>query len=115
MAAESSTTTLGAAARPAEASGAGWLRSRRFDLNFIVATAALAILTGWAVVGDPALWAPVLFLDLWLLGYHHVAATYTRLCFDRESFRAHRFRNSGRDYSSAEATDRPSPPQVDLV
>ncbi len=91
MAAESSTATLGAAMRPAAAIGAGWLRSRRFDLNFIAATAAIAILTGWAVTGNPALWRPVLLLDLWLLGYHHVISTYTRLCFDRESFRAHRF------------------------
>jgi hypothetical protein len=91
LAAQSSTATLGATPRSTEASSAGWLRSRRFDLNFIVATAALAILTGWAVMGDPALWGPVLFLDLWLLGYHHVISTYTRLCFDRESFRAHRF------------------------
>jgi hypothetical protein len=28
---------------------------------------------------------------LWLLGYHHVVSTYTRLCFDRDSFITHRF------------------------
>jgi len=91
LAAESSNATLGTAIRTAEAPTAGWLRSPRFDLNFIVTLAALAILTGWAVVGKPILWVPVLFLDLWLLGYHHVISTYTRLCFDRESFREHRF------------------------
>jgi hypothetical protein len=32
----------------------------------------------------------VVTVDLWLLGYHHVAATFTRVCFDRESFAAHR-------------------------
>ncbi len=87
MVAESSTTTLGAAARSGESHAAGWLPSPRFDLNFIVATAALAILTGWAVTGNSALWGPLLFLDLWLLGYHHAVATYTRLRFDRESLR----------------------------
>ena len=30
-------------------------------------------------------------LDLWLLGYHHVVSTFTRLCFDKESLRQHRF------------------------
>jgi hypothetical protein len=39
----------------------------------------------------PALFLPILVADLWLLGYHHVIATYTRLCFDAESFRTHRF------------------------
>jgi hypothetical protein len=29
---------------------------------------------------------PILVLDLWFLGYHHVIATYTQLCFDRRSF-----------------------------
>jgi len=37
------------------------------------------------------MFAPILLLDLWLLGYHHVIATYTRLCFDTASFRQHRF------------------------
>ena len=65
----------------------GWLRSRSFDLTFIVGVAALAIASGWLVVNDPRLFAPILLLDLWLLGYHHVIATYTRLCFDRASFK----------------------------
>ncbi|MFQ5953965.1 MAG: hypothetical protein ACE5JZ_02760 [Kiloniellales bacterium] len=70
---------------------AGWLRSREFDLHFIFAIAALALISGWVVVADPRLFVPILLADLWLLGYHHVIATYTRLCFDRESFRQHRF------------------------
>lgn len=69
---------------------AGWLRGRNFDLGFIVGIALLALASGWLVVRDPRLFAPILLLDLWLLGYHHVVATYTRLCFDRESFRANR-------------------------
>ena len=70
---------------------AGWLRGVRFDGTLIVAAAAIALLSGWVVVRDPRQFGPILFLDLWLLGYHHVIASYTRLCFDRESLRAHRF------------------------
>lgn len=70
---------------------AGWLRSRSFDLWFILGVAAIALLSGLLVVAKPALFGPVLFLDLWLLGYHHVVSTYTRLCFDRTSFLTHRF------------------------
>ncbi len=70
---------------------AGWLRSRGFDLWFILGVATIALLSGLLVVAKPALFGPVLFLDLWLLGYHHVVSTYTRLCFDRTSFLSHRF------------------------
>jgi hypothetical protein len=70
---------------------AGWLRNRSFDLWFILGIAAVALLSGAVVVAQPSLFALVLFLDLWLLGYHHVVATYTRICFDRDSFITHRF------------------------
>jgi hypothetical protein len=70
---------------------AGWLRSRSFDLGFIAGIAALALGSGLIVVLRPNLFGLVLFLDLWLLGYQHVVATYTRLCFDRDSFLSHRF------------------------
>lgn len=76
--------------RPGVASDPGWLMGARFDLGFIVGIAALALGSGIAVVIEPALFAPILFADLWLLGYHHVVSTYTRLCFDRQSFREHR-------------------------
>jgi len=69
----------------------GWLRDRGFDLVLIVGVAALALGAGALVVARPALFPLVLLLDLWLLGYHHVASTFTRLVFDRESFRSHRF------------------------
>ena len=74
--------------RPADA---GWLRNARFDINFIVGTTALALLTGWAVVMDPSLFYPVLMLDIWLLGQHHVVSTFTRLCFSKEDLARHRF------------------------
>jgi hypothetical protein len=69
----------------------GWLRSVRFDGVFIVGVTALALLTGVLVVGQPRLFPIVVFLDLWLLSYHHVIATFTRIAFDRASFREHRF------------------------
>lgn len=69
----------------------GWLRGRTFDMTFVVGIAALALISGVAVVIEPDLFLPILIADLWFLGYHHVIATYTRLCFDAESFRSHRF------------------------
>ena len=69
----------------------GWLRGRTFDFTFIFGIAAIALLSGWAVVQNPNLFVPIFILDLWLLGYHHVISTYTRLCFDVESVRANRF------------------------
>lgn len=62
-----------------------------FDGMLIFGTLALALsggITAWLV---PALFLPILFLDLWGLGYHHVIATYTRLGFDRRSRQEHRF------------------------
>lgn len=69
----------------------GWLRNRGFDLAFVVGVAALALGSGALVWARPAWFPIVLALDLWLLGYHHVASTFTRLAFDLESFREHRF------------------------
>jgi hypothetical protein len=68
-----------------------WLRGRTFDISFIAGTAAVALLAGHAVAREPSLFAAVLFLDLWLLGYHHVIATFTQIAFDSASVRQHRF------------------------
>lgn len=69
----------------------GWLRSAGFDGVFILGLAGLGLGAAAAALVQPALFWPILFADLWLLGYHHVIATYTRLCFDADSLRAHRF------------------------
>ncbi len=69
----------------------GWLRGPRFDLVFLVGTPVLAIASGVTVVYAPQLFLPILIANLWFFGYQHVIATYTRLCFDRESFSEHRF------------------------
>ena len=69
----------------------GWLVGKRFDLGFVFGVAALALASGAAVLIQPALFPVILMLDIWLLGYHHVISTFTRLCFDKESARQHRF------------------------
>ena len=68
----------------------GWLRSAGFDSALILGGIALALLSGTVIVIEPSLFYPILLLDLWVLGYHHVIATFTRLCFDRVSFEERR-------------------------
>ena len=68
-----------------------WLRNQKFDLWFIVGLPALGILTGVFVSWQPAAFWPILLFDLWFLGYHHVISTYTRLVFDKKSFKESRF------------------------
>jgi hypothetical protein len=69
----------------------GWLRGATFDLSYILGIAAIALCTGAIVVMQPRLFPLIIFLDLWLLGYHHVISTFTRLAFDRDSFLENRF------------------------
>jgi len=69
----------------------GWLRGAWFDSTYIFGTVALALLCGSVVISTPQLFLPVFVLNGWLLGYHHVVSTYTRLTFDSESFKQHRF------------------------
>lgn len=66
-----------------------WLRGRNFDLVFILGVALLALSVGAAAVCFPSYLALFIWIDVWTLGYQHVIATYTRLCFDTQSFRAH--------------------------
>lgn len=89
-------TPSGSAAATATTSGTtalhpGWLRNATFDFNFIGTIALLAIVTGCVGLIRPDLFHLFLLLDVWLLGYHHVVSTFTRLVFDRESFQQHRF------------------------
>ena len=64
----------------------GWLRDARFDSAFILGGIGLALLSGTVIVIEPSLFYPILLLDAWVLGYHHVTSTFTRLCFDRATF-----------------------------
>lgn len=69
----------------------GLHHGRVFDHAFIFGLAALALGVGALVSVQPGVFWTLVVLDLWLLGYHHVVATYTRLVFDLESLREHRF------------------------
>jgi hypothetical protein len=69
---------------------AGALRGTAFDAAFILGIPAFALGVGALVTLRPELFLLVFTVDLWLLGYHHVAATFTRVCFDSESFKNHR-------------------------
>ena len=86
----SATGTLAAPTSIAPAPSLAWLRNPQFDFTLIVVVAGWALAAGAAVVVEPSLFWPILFLDVWLLGYTHVVSTFTRLAFDRESFRQHR-------------------------
>ena len=61
----------------------------RFDRLMLHGIPALALaVTALALIKQE--WLPtIIFLDLWLLGYHHVVATYSRTAFDGRSFRKH--------------------------
>jgi hypothetical protein len=69
----------------------GWLRGLSFDGTYIFGILGAALVSGWFVIANPNLFPAVFVLNGWLLGYHHVISTYTRLTFDRDSFREHRF------------------------
>ena len=73
------------------APAAGWLSGLRFDFVFVAVTAAMGLAAGLAGHFEPSVFGPILVADLWLLGYHHVIATFTRLTFDTESFRRYRW------------------------
>lgn len=69
----------------------GLIRDVTFDSVFIVGVMAVALLSGLLSVASPRLFPVIFFLDVWILGYHHVVATFTRLTFDLESYREHKF------------------------
>ena len=65
----------------------GWLMGKGFDYSLIAGTALLALTGGMVSTHWPSIFYTVMLLDLWLLGYHHVIATFTRLTFDLKSFK----------------------------
>jgi hypothetical protein len=69
----------------------GWLDSKAYDSIFIFGIAAIALSSGMLVLYNPALFYPVLLADLWLLGYHHVIATFTKLAGTKEDRKENRF------------------------
>jgi len=68
-----------------------WLRSKTFDLGLIIGTAILPLFLAGLYINEPSLFMPIFLADIWLLGYHHVISTYTRLFFDFESLKSYSF------------------------
>ena len=57
----------------------GWLGQPRFDLLLIFGILAVALAAAGVSLANPALFIPLMLADLWLLGYHHLIATFTKL------------------------------------
>jgi hypothetical protein len=66
------------------------IRSREFDSTLLLAPIFAGLAAALLLTADPRLYPFLLVADLWLLGYHHVVATYTRLAFDTQSLRRNR-------------------------
>ena len=75
----------------APAARRAYVRNAGFDATLLMAPALAGVAASGVVLAAPWLYAFVLLADLWLLGYHHVVATYTRLAFDGASLRTNRF------------------------
>ena len=75
---------------PVVAAPRTYIRSREFDSTLLAAPILAGLVAALVVTADPRLYPILLFADLWLLGYHHVVATYTRLAFDTQSLRRNR-------------------------
>lgn len=69
----------------------GWLAGRTYDSILIFGVLALALTAGAVVINRPGLFVPVLLIDLWLLGYHHVIATFTKLAGTAEDRKENKF------------------------
>ena len=72
-----------------------YIRSREFDSTLLLAPIVAGLAAALVVTADPRLYPFLLVADLWLLGYHHVVATYTRLAFDTQSLRRNRVARRG--------------------
>lgn len=69
----------------------GWLKDSQFDLSFILGITGLAFALAGTALVRPDLFMPLMFADLWLLGYHHVIATYTKLVGSRSDRKQNAF------------------------
>jgi hypothetical protein len=69
----------------------GWLLSPGYDLTLIFGVLVLALGSGITVALRPEWFVYVLLTDLWLLGYHHVISTFTKLAGTKEDRQENRF------------------------
>ena len=65
--------------------------SPAFDAGLLMLPLGAGLVAASMANANPLVFPLLLLADLWLLGYHHVVATYTRLAFDLQTFKAHRF------------------------
>jgi hypothetical protein len=84
-------TTIQAAKVSIHAAPRTCIKSEAFDITLLILPLATGLGAVAAVLANPALFTVLLVADLWLLGYHHVVATYTRLAFTKETLRRNRF------------------------
>jgi hypothetical protein len=49
-----------------------WLRSQQYDMVLILGVLCLGIFSALMAVAQPALLWPIITINLWLFGYHHV-------------------------------------------
>lgn len=62
----------------------GYLKNSIYDNMLIFGVLFLALGSGLAVLLNPELFMVVLLADLWLLGYHHVLSTFSKLAGTRQ-------------------------------
>jgi len=68
-----------------------FIKSESFDTALLALPILAGLCAAGTVLADARLFAVLLIADLWLLGYHHVVATYTRLAFTADTLRRNRF------------------------
>jgi hypothetical protein len=68
-----------------------WLKDPAADWSLILGAVLLALIAGGLAIWDPALLPILVVMDVWLLGYHHVIATFTKLAGTPEDRRRNRF------------------------
>lgn len=79
-----------AATKPMRIS-AGYLDGTTYDNTLIWGVMFLALASGVFVLWKPGMFTSVLVADLWLLGYHHVIATYTKLAATKQDRKENQF------------------------
>jgi hypothetical protein len=84
-------TALSAGRVAAPAVPRTYIKSESFDAALLLLPLVTGLGAAGAVLVDARLFAVLLVADIWLLGYHHVVATYTRLAFTADTLRQNRF------------------------
>jgi hypothetical protein len=68
-----------------------FIKSEAFDRALLVLPLVTGVAAASVALIDIRLFPLLLLADLWLLGYHHVVATYTRIAFTADALRQNRF------------------------